>query len=641
MLVKKELLSVPIGDCPRCKSGTDFAVTAQVANLPRSGEVLVADFFEKKQIHARFFYDRKNYTVFFAASQCWSRAYPIGGTYYYRPSTASTEETDRIVDAFIPETKTTYRNHASDIILSYIGEQNADKRFQAWTSLHTLMKKHIAMFPDYPANLREYSRENIFPHDYIFLAKKAKRNQRRGRCSHCGVEFDVENGAVSGNKTICPVCGTNAVYRGAWMKGDVSDIADICIADKVDNQLILRWVTVSRCFEWPELKEKIRFDDFAYSLYLVVNGTPKIYTYKWFKAPYAYDAEWHRLPIDSTCDSRAFIYTDNLDKVFGTNYYNVDLKAGLQGKHIKFSFSKLLDELRNTPKAEYLFKLGLPMLATSASCIRDYPNGQGVFQKQVGITKQYLPMCRDMSVDFREYLILKNSPQWITPEILQQYRDFKAGNSPAFDDLFSLFGITKVLSYIEKQRRIHPKEKVSHLAICHRDYLNMSNDLHVDMSHKSVLFPSDIVDAHKTMTARYNAAKNEIKLEKAARLNATFHDCAVRNYEARGITAFSQGEYQIVLPMQRTDLIVEGQSLNHCVGGDSYAKKHMEGNLMIFFVRKQSEPEKPFFTMELDLNFGRIIQLYGFGDCSAPSEVRKFAEAFAQYTQRKKARKTA
>ena len=62
---------------------------------------------------------------------------------------------------------------------------------------------------------------------------------------------------------------------------------------------------------------------------------------------------------------------------------------------------------------------------------------------------------------------------------------------------------------------------------------------------------------------------------------------------------------------------------------------------MIFFVRKADDPEKPFFTMEMDVTDGRIKQLYGFGDCSAPKEVRAFADAFSRHVRGKTRRKTA
>ena len=56
---------------------------------------------------------------------------------------------------------------------------------------------------------------------------------------------------------------------------------------------------------------------------------------------------------------------------------------------------------------------------------------------------------------------------------------------------------------------------------------------------------------------------------------------------------------------------------------------------MICFVRRLAEPDKPFFTMELDVDTGRIKQLYGLRDCAAPKEVRQFAERVARMVRKK------
>ena len=78
-----------------------------------------------------------------------------------------------------------------------------------------------------------------------------------------------------------------------------------------------------------------------------------------------------------------------------------------------------------------------------------------------------------------------------------------------------------------------------------------------------------------------------------------------------------------------TDFYLEGNALNHCVGSQShYFENHMKGTQMIFFIREVSAPDKPYFTMEADMRSKTILQLYGFGDSSAPKEVRRFAEAF-------------
>jgi hypothetical protein len=49
---------------------------------------------------------------------------------------------------------------------------------------------------------------------------------------------------------------------------------------------------------------------------------------------------------------------------------------------------------------------------------------------------------------------------------------------------------------------------------------------------------------------------------------------------------------------------------------------------MIFFIRKSAKPDKPYITLEIDMREQRIRQLYGFGDASPPSEVRRFANEF-------------
>jgi len=96
----------------------------------------------------------------------------------------------------------------------------------------------------------------------------------------------------------------------------------------------------------------------------------------------------------------------------------------------------------------------------------------------------------------------------------------------------------------------------------------------------------------------------------------------------QGMKEYAKGDYCIVFPSLRSELITEGQTLNHCVGNDNYYKGHIAGTRMIFFVRMALEPEKPYFTMEIDMRELKIMQLHGFSHRSAPPEVRKFANEF-------------
>lgn len=638
MLVKKELLSVSTLPAPKGKWQDKYIPAAQIVELPKSGRILAVDYYDKKELHARFFCDGKNYAVYSPQKATWGSGYPTyGSSGYYVHNVARVAETDSVCNSFFDSRR------GVDEVNSFIYQRNSQKRQTAFDNLIFLMKQHMKMFPDYPENLQSYCEDQVFNHGYIFFGKKEKKGGRIARCSHCGAEFAIDTPVSSGSETSCPVCHWRSVYRANWIKSDVTDKEDICISYKVDNQLLIRWAHVERSYCYPEFKGCMYFEDFAYSLYLVVKGQPKIYTYKYFRSPYCYSPDWHRLPIGSTCISSSFIYTDNLNEVFGDSYYNVNLKEGLEAKHLKLQFVGLLDELKGNPKAEYLFKIGLPMLAESASAVRGDPDGEGVFQKQVGISKQYLPMLRSMNVTLSEVRIIKKAKEWVSPELLQRYRDFNSRVKvySTFDEMIETVGLSKAMKYLEKQKKLHPKESLSRIVTEYQDYIRMSNELHVDMSHKSVAYPVDIIEAHRITTQRYNAVQHELRMEREQRLDSDFAVRANQLYSEMGLTDFQKDGFCIVLPQKRTDLIAEGHSLNHCVGSERYYRNHMEGRYMIFFIRKINSVDKPYFTMEMDVLTWKIKQLYGFGDCSAPKEVRAFANAFSQFMHNKKARKTA
>lgn len=156
------------------------------------------------------------------------------------------------------------------------------------------------------------------------------------------------------------------------------------------------------------------------------------------------------------------------------------------------------------------------------------------------------------------------------------------------------------------------------------DYIEMSKEMGIDMSHKSVRYPPDCIEAHNRVMKQHESVKNELD-------DKRFKENVEAIYEAIGNADFQKDGLCVVLPQSRTDFIMEGNALNHCVGSVSrYFENHMKGRQMIFFIRKVAKPDKPYFTMEADMTSRSILQLYGFGDSSAPSEVRKFAEQFVK-----------
>lgn len=79
------------------------------------------------------------------------------------------------------------------------------------------------------------------------------------------------------------------------------------------------------------------------------------------------------------------------------------------------------------------------------------------------------------------------------------------------------------------------------------------------------------------------------------------------------------------------ELIAEGDALHHCVG--TYADRHAKGQCTIVMIRKQSKPDKPYYTMELSPR-GVIVQVRGDHNCGMTKDVEVFVEAYKEYLRK-------
>jgi hypothetical protein len=70
---------------------------------------------------------------------------------------------------------------------------------------------------------------------------------------------------------------------------------------------------------------------------------------------------------------------------------------------------------------------------------------------------------------------------------------------------------------------------------------------------------------------------------------------------------YSGEKYSIISPGTIDELDIEGNVLHHCVG--SYKNNVAKGKEIILFLRKNSDPKTPFYTIDLDTD-GYIRQIH-------------------------------
>ena len=77
---------------------------------------------------------------------------------------------------------------------------------------------------------------------------------------------------------------------------------------------------------------------------------------------------------------------------------------------------------------------------------------------------------------------------------------------------------------------------------------------------------------------------------------------------------YENEEYRIIVPRNLVDIMSEGNALHHCVGStDRYFERIRDQETYICFLRRQEEPELPYYTIEVEPG-GTIRQHRGMYD---------------------------
>lgn len=134
------------------------------------------------------------------------------------------------------------------------------------------------------------------------------------------------------------------------------------------------------------------------------------------------------------------------------------------------------------------------------------------------------------------------------------------------------------------------------------DYLNMAQKLNYDLTEETVAMPKDLKQRHDVAAAIIRHQGSEEEREKYKKRKRMLE----KKYE------FSLGELCILVPQSTEEIVHEGKTLHHCVGG--YADRHMRGKTTILFLRKRRKQGRSFLTIELKEERGQIgiWQIHGY-----------------------------
>lgn len=344
-----------------------------------------------------------------------------------------------------------------------------------------------------------------------------------------------------------------------------------------------------------------------------------------------------RYILDDYCDSKWRIATKFTEPRFAArgypygfdNTYRILNAGALKESDMKYSgaskhnFTCPLMYLRlyvRHPNVEYLLKSGYAHLIEKNE---DYYNNRITVKvnwhvnlrsnnllKMLGLNRTEFKLLKGWEKRYDNYLHYRSEfPQYKPQELMELVEAYGYERGTA-DEHARKSG----LPALRLARYINEKGLTPRL---YGDYLDQCRQLGYNLRDTAISLPHDFHTMHTRLSQL-------IKINADEKTRRAFAD----NMQKREQLAYAEQELFVRQPKSVEEIVHEGEVLSHCVGG--YAERHANGVLTIMLLRKRAEPNKPFYTIEVD-NGGVIRQCYGDHNTPATAEIEAFRKRYQHY----------
>ena len=218
--------------------------------------------------------------------------------------------------------------------------------------------------------------------------------------------------------------------------------------------------------------------------------------------------------------------------------------------------------------------------------------------------------CKMTDENFRFFLVFQHS--W------SQQKCYKA-----LDVLRQNLSPQKAINWVNRQAAGYgtPTNVLSDYS----DYLDQCRRLGLDVNRKEVAVPQNLRDLHRQyseeLTRRANEKKAKEQAERSKKLAKDLPKLK-RKY------AYASSGLFIRPAEGPEDLLKEGCAQHNCVYS-CYTEQYLDRKTDILFVRKQSDPDQSYVTVEF--KNGAVIQCRADHNRPAPPDVQEFMQAWLAY----------
>ena len=451
---------------------------------------------------------------------------------------------------------------------------------------------------------------------YLFYTYTGKKEQS-AVCSHCG-NTGLYSGIRERRHGVCRFCGSRSKYFSIKRleRHSFDDGTCVAILEQHGKEILIRsfWVKLLYGSFSDKTRGKFYFHE---NFRLFINkkeGRHESYLRGYGNFAVTVDG-FHK--ESSTVTSEQWIYPGNIREL----RMNCGIRAPLE----KLSenglwcnpMSLCVFEDKKRPELEYLIKGRFYALA------KDDLRGHNKFllkQKGIGssasdvlgLPSRELDKVRTVDLNGRALQVVRELYNFDIVCKSEDMRDIqlleiKPSESNLLKDAIEHSSVRKVINWLLRQ------ESQDGILGTYNDYLLMGATLGLDLDDPQMRFPKSIRDAHD-MAVKQSRAVQDQKLN--AEIKAVADSLRPLCWSFNGLC--------IRPATSKAELIIEGETLSHCVGKMNYDQRMAKRESAIFFIRKLETPDTPYVTLELDLRDGEKRQCYGKNDTTPGTKVKNF-----------------
>lgn len=340
-----------------------------------------------------------------------------------------------------------------------------------------------------------------------------------------------------------------------------------------------------------------------------------------------------------SCENYSYNLTNTLDYVkdneFVNEFYNTDYKGELslyylRNRNLKNKSFEIIIKQAPSEIVDQLLGLDIeeptPIHKILGISLDTYKSAI-----QRGIIKYVYNNIRYISGDLKDKFN-KTESEWLDLiEELKQYEEdlefykinyhysYYYNNSSLLGTILEIYSanlnlqeyytLGKLINYVVNETINQGYTSVRDFLNELRDYITMCKGLGV----KPTLYSSYLKQTHDITSRNYQI---KVESEKEEIFASRYKD----------FKPYKTENYIVVAPKETKDLQEEGSRLNHCVA--SYIKRVIDGQCLIYFLRKQDNQEESLITLEVKDN--AIVQVKGSHNRRPSDEERKALEQFAK-----------